>query len=193
MTLTELWLKGVFLISPEIFTDTRGSFTEIYDKRIFLRHGLIKEFVQENISHSKQGTLRGLHYQLAPYTQGKLVFVPDGEIFDCAVDIRRDSPTFGKWVGIKLTAANKLGLYIPTGFAHGFCVLSSSATLVYKCTDYFNSEQSRGILWNDPDIGIQWPIVPDQNLISDKDKKAPSLKEAEINFREGGNAHVQGR
>lgn len=182
MKLTALELKGLFLIEPDVFKDARGSFGEIYSKEVFKKNGIEEKFVQDNVSRSSGGTLRGLHYQLEPHAQGKLVYVPSGEVFDCAIDIRRGSPTFGQWYGTRLSSTNSRALYIPAGFAHGFMALSAVACLIYKCTDYYVPETARHIIWNDPTINIKWPDVPDQNLISEKDRQAPRLELAEINF-----------
>src|SRR3989344_9077152 len=182
MKLTALELQGLYLIEPDVFKDARGSFGEIYSKQIFKNNGIAEEFVQDNVSRSSGGALRGLHYQLNPHAQGKLVYVPAGEVFDCAVDIRRGSPTFGQWYGTNLSSTNGRALYIPAGFAHGFIAISPVACLVYKCTNYYTPEAARSILWNDPAINIKWPIKPELDLISEKDKQAPTLEQADINF-----------
>ncbi len=182
-------LKGALLIEPRIFRDHRGLFMEVYNEQFFRENEIALNFVQDNYSQSVKGTLRGLHYQIDPYAQGKLVRVCSGEIFDVAVDIRKGSPDFGKWVGYRLSAENNRAIYIPPGFAHGFLVLSSSgAQVIYKCTQYYQPSCDRGILWSDPRINIQWPQQPDLKLISDKDKNAPPLDKAEINFLYQANA-----
>jgi dTDP-4-dehydrorhamnose 3,5-epimerase len=167
-------LKEVLLIEPSIFEDKRGFFMEIYQQEKYWKLGIDRDFIQDNLSHSVKGTLRGLHYQ-HPHAQAKLMQVIRGEIFDVAVDIRRGSPTFGKWAGLHLSEKNKQQLYIPEGFAHGFCVLSETAIFMYKCSDLYAPNCERGILWSDPDIGIAWPI--ENPLLSDKDGKYKSLKD----------------
>lgn len=182
MKLTRLDIQDVWLIEPKVHADDRGFFMEIYNHGAFKRNGLDLHFLQDNISRSGRGTLRGLHYQLAPHGMGKLVFCTEGEVFDVAVDIRRKSPSFGRWVSCVLSSENKKALYIPPGFAHGFCVLSDVATFQYKCTALFEPTADKGIFWNDPAIGIKWPISPNPALISTKDKNAPLLRDAENNF-----------
>jgi dTDP-4-dehydrorhamnose 3,5-epimerase len=175
-------LQGVFLIEPKVHADARGFFLESYNEREFVKNGINVRFVQDNMSRSVKGTLRGLHYQLDPHSQGKLVRVLQGEVFDVAVDIRQGSPTYGKWFGHTLTAENKLSLYIPPGFAHGFLVLTDTAEFIYKCTSLYEQKAERGIIWNDAKISIKWPATPDPTLLSDKDRQAPPLDKAEINF-----------
>jgi dTDP-4-dehydrorhamnose 3,5-epimerase len=174
-------LPGLILIEHDVFKDSRGYFLESYNKKLFHQNGLDVEFVQDNISFSGKGTLRGLHYQLAPHAQGKLVRVTMGQVYDVAVDIRRGSPTFGKWMGIELSAENHRALFIPPGFAHGFYVQSELAQFVYKCTNFYVREADRGILWSDPQIGINWP-ERGALILSDKDRQHPPLREAEINL-----------
>lgn len=169
-------IEGVYIIEPTVFGDNRGYFMESYSKRDFEEAGLTMNFVQDNESKSKKGVLRGLHFQ-TKHTQGKLVRVVEGEVFDVAVDLREGSPTFGKWTGVTLTAENKRQFYIPEGFAHGFLVLSETATFQYKCTDYYAPEYDGGVLWNDPEIGIEWPLEGiDEVLLSDKDKVQQTFK-----------------
>ena len=169
-------IEGVYIIEPTVFGDNRGYFMESYSKRDFEEAGLTMNFVQDNESKSKKGVLRGLHFQ-TKHTQGKLVRVVEGEVFDVAVDLRAGSPTFGKWTGVTLTAENKRQFYIPEGFAHGFLVLSETATFQYKCTDYYAPEYDGGVLWNDPEIGIEWPLEGiDEVLLSDKDKVQQTFK-----------------
>ena len=175
-----LEIPEVILIEPVVFEDERGFFMETYKYSDFSNFGIKERFVQDNHSKSKKGVLRGLHYQKNPKAQGKLVRCIRGKIFDVAVDIRKGSPTFGKWVGVILSEENKRMLYIPKGFAHGFCVLSDEAEVVYKCTEEYSPENDRGIIWNDKDIGIKWPIK--DPILSEKDKKHPTLKNADINF-----------
>jgi len=170
-------LDGVMVIEPEIFTDVRGSFYESFNQRKFAELIADVSFVQDNQSFSKRGVVRGLHYQLPPKAQGKLVRVLAGEIFDVAVDIRQDSPQFGKWIGILLSAENNKQLWIPQGFAHGFQVLSDGAQVLYKTTDYWSAAHERAIRWNDPAIGIDWPSE-EAIILSEKDRNAPFLREA---------------
>jgi len=175
-----LAIEDVILIEPKIFTDDRGFFLETYKKSEFKEYGITKEFVQDNHSHSARGVLRGLHYQKNPSAQGKLVRVFKGEIFDVAVDIRRGSPTYGKWVGEILSEDNSRMLYIPPGFAHGFCVLSNEADIVYKVTAEYDPECDRGIIWNDPQLNVQWRIA--DPILSKKDASLPLLNDADNNF-----------
>lgn len=171
-------LDGVLLILPRIFPDERGEFAELYQHSSFAAAGINAEFVQVNYSRSKMHVIRALHYQIPPKAQGKLIQVFHGSVFDIAVDIRKDSPTFGKWVGVTLTAKEKNMLYIPQGFAHGFCALEEDTELVYYCTDEYSPEHERGIVWNDAAIGIQWPIS--NPIVSDKDAKFPTLESADL-------------
>ncbi len=171
-----LAIPDVILVIPKVFDDERGFFLESYKKSEFAKNGINIEFNQDNHSKSTKGVLRGLHYQLAPKAQAKLVRCPNGAIFDVAVDIRKNSPYFGKWVGEKLTAENKHMLYIPEGFAHGFVVLSETAELLYKASNEYSKEHDRGILWNDPDININWGI-DFEPILSEKDKIQPRLKD----------------
>ncbi len=174
---TETDLKGVFIIEPTVFGDERGYFMETYNYNEFKEAGLDMVFVQDNQSCSKKGVLRGLHFQ-TKHPQGKLVRVISGEVFDVAVDMREGSETFGKWQGAYLSAENKKQFYIPEGFAHGFLVLSDEAEFVYKCTDFYDPTGECGILWNDKDIGIDWPIPENTEIIlSEKDKHNKTLKE----------------
>jgi dTDP-4-dehydrorhamnose 3,5-epimerase len=173
-------LTGVLLVEPKVFQDERGFFLESYQKRKFSEAGIPFEFVQDNHSKSCQGVLRGLHYQVQQ-PQGKLLRVVNGEIFDVAVDIRRHSPTFGKWFGTYLSAENKHMLWVPIGFAHGFYVTSPEAELLYKTTDFYAPEWERSILWNDPAINIQWPLKDGAApSLSARDKVGHLLSEAEI-------------
>lgn len=172
-------LPDVLLIEPKVFQDERGFFLESYQKRKFSEAGIPFEFVQDNHSKSCQGVLRGLHYQIQQ-PQGKLLRVGSGEIFDVAVDIRKDSPTFGKWFGTYLSAENKRMLWVPIGFAHGFYVTSPEAELLYKATDYYAPQWERSILWNDPAINIQWPLIEGSPSLSARDKTGSLLSEAEI-------------
>ena len=170
-------LPGVLVIEPRIFGDSRGYFFESYNQEAFEAAGITDRFVQDNHSRSARGTLRGLHYQL-PHTQAKLCRVIEGEVWDVAVDVRRGSPHFGKWVGVTLSAENKRQIYVPPGFAHGFVVLSPSADFLYKCDDYYYPAGEQGVAWDDPAIGIQWPLgdLKAENLIrSTKDITLPQL------------------
>lgn len=173
-------IPDVVLIKPKVFGDYRGFFLETYREEEFNQVCGTAHFVQDNHSGSQQGILRGLHFQLKN-TQGKLVRAAMGEIFDVAVDLRQDSPTFGKWVGEILSAENRHQIWIPAGFAHGFYVISEWAEVIYKATDYYTPEWERGMFWNDPEIGIEWPLV-DGNppILSKKDAVAPKLAEAEV-------------
>ena len=174
-------IPEVILIEPKVFQDERGFFMETCKYSDFAAFGIAERFVQDNHSRSVKGVLRGLHYQNPPHAQGKLIRVVVGEIFDVAVDIRKGSPTYGKWVGVKLSAENRRMLYIPPGFAHGFCVLSDVAEVVYKVTAEYAPECEAGIIWNDPGIGIEWPIK--HPIISSKDAQWPTLREAVNGFR----------
>ena len=169
-------LPDVILVKPKIFGDARGFFMETYKKTEFAKNGIDIEFVQDNHSKSTKGVLRGLHYQKEPKAQAKLVRCPYGKVFDVAVDIRKNSPYFGKWTGAILSAENKHMLYIPEGFAHGFVVLSDEAELFYKASNEYSPENDRGIKWNDPDINIDWGI-DFKPLVSEKDDRQPLLKE----------------
>jgi dTDP-4-dehydrorhamnose 3,5-epimerase len=170
--------QDVLVIEPKVYEDTRGFFVESYNQKEFQNNGLNVSFVQDNLSHSKRNVLRGLHYQIT-HPQGKLVRVVSGEIFDVVVDVRIDSPQFGKWDSIILSAENRRSIWIPEGFAHGFMVLSESADVLYKTTDYYHAEGQRCILWNDPMLDIGWPVRNDL-IISDQDLKGSSFKGAEI-------------
>lgn len=168
----ETELPGVLICELHIFADDRGFFVETYHAEKYSAGGIRGQFVQDNFSHSKQAVLRGLHYQLHR-PQAKLVSAISGAIYDIAVDIRRGSPTFGCWAGTILSGENKRQLYIPEGFAHGFCVLSESADVVYKCTDVYDPKDDYGLLWNDPSFGIDWPVV--EPLLSKKDAALPTI------------------
>lgn len=172
MKVTETSLPGVWLVEPKVFGDERGFFFETYRAERYAEAGISGPFVQDNMSFSQRGTLRGLHFQ-NPKAQGKLVYVPQGEAFDVAVDVRVGSPTFGRWTGVTLSGENKRQLYVPEGFAHGFCVVSETALYAYKCTDVYDPAAEVCVRWNDPDIGIEWPA--DEPLLSPKDAAAPRL------------------
>ncbi|ACO77810.1 dTDP-4-dehydrorhamnose 3,5-epimerase [Azotobacter vinelandii CA] len=180
MNATPLDISGLVLFEPKVFGDDRGFFFESYNQRHFEDAvGRAVNFVQDNHSRSAQGVLRGLHYQLPPHAQGKLVRVVQGEVFDVAVDIRKSSPTFGQWVGVLLSAENKRQFWIPEGFAHGFVTLSETAEFLYKTTDYYAPDSERSILWNDPALAIDWRGI-EAPLLSGKDQKAPLLANAEV-------------
>jgi dTDP-4-dehydrorhamnose 3,5-epimerase len=178
MKVTPSALPDVLIVEPRVFGDERGFFFESYNRRALAQAGLDAEFVQDNHSRSLRGVLRGLHYQVER-AQGKLVRVIEGEVFDVAVDIRRSSPTFGRWMGISLSAENKRMLWIPPGFAHGFLVLSDSADFLYKTTDYWYPEHERSLLWNDPAIGIEWPLAG-APLLAAKDVAGRPLASADL-------------
>ena len=167
-------IPGLIILEPDVFGDARGFFMETWSRRKYQELGLPEHFVQDNLSYSAKGTLRGLHYQ-NPHGQGKLVSVIQGEVFDVAVDVRAGSPTFGKWEGVMLSGDNHRQFYIPPGFAHGFCVVSDNAYFHYKCTDFYAPDCEGGIQWNDPDVGIVWPLA--DVLLSDKDARYPRLRD----------------
>ncbi|HET9640832.1 MAG TPA: dTDP-4-dehydrorhamnose 3,5-epimerase [Allosphingosinicella sp.] len=179
MLIEQTDLAEVLVLTPRSYRDRRGFFFESYNKRAFAEAaGADFEFVQDNHSRSKRGVLRGLHYQLPPKAQGKLVRVAAGEIFDVAVDMRRTSATFGHWVGVVLSARKRNQLWVPPGFAHGFLTLSPTADVLYKATDYYDPASERSVIWNDPDIGIDWNLAAEP-ILSDKDAAAPPLAAAE--------------
>jgi len=173
-------IKDIIHIEPDINGDERGFLVEIYKYPEFKDHDIEKPFVQVLYSKSVKDTLRGLHYQKDPMAQGKLVSVVEGEIFDVGVDLRKDSPTYGQWAGLKLNAEKKNMLYIPEGFAHGFCVLSETAQLIYYCTQVYSPQHERGIIWNDKELNIAWPI--ENPILSDRDQKFLPLNQADNNF-----------
>lgn len=180
MNIIKTAIPDVLICEPRVFGDARGFFFESFNKKLFDEAvGRSVEFVQDNHSQSQKGVLRGLHYQMAPHAQGKLVRCVEGEVFDVAVDIRKSSSTFGKWIGVILSAENKRQLWIPEGFAHGFLTLSERAQFVYKTTNYYHPQSDRGIMWNDPAIGIDWPEINGQLILSEKDKMHSSLNENE--------------
>lgn len=170
-------LEGVVLVSPKIFPDERGAFAELFKQSDFAAAGLDANFVQINYSQSKKNVVRGLHFQMPPKAQGKLAQVSSGKAFDVAVDIRKDSTTYGQWVGVTLTSEEKNMLYIPPGFAHGFCALEENTEFVYYCTDEYSKDHERGIFWNDPAIGIDWPV--ENPIVSDRDTTYPMLADLE--------------
>jgi dTDP-4-dehydrorhamnose 3,5-epimerase len=169
-------LPGVLIVEPKVLGDSRGFFFESYNRRRFEQEvGEPVDFVQDNHSRSSKGVLRGLHYQLPPNAQGKLVRVADGAIFDVAVDMRRSSPTFGRWTGTELSAENHRQLWVPAGFAHGFLTLSETADVLYKASGFYSPADEGALLWNDPEIGIEWPLAGPP-ILSEKDQAAPTLK-----------------
>ncbi|HAB38796.1 MAG TPA: dTDP-4-dehydrorhamnose 3,5-epimerase [Rhodobacteraceae bacterium] len=175
-------LTGVKLVKPKRFDDQRGFFVESYNRRVYSRLGIVADFVQENYSMSElAGTVRGLHFQAPPSAQDKLVRCGRGSIFDVAVDIRTGSSTYGQWVGYELSAENGAQLYIPSGFAHGFVTLEPKSEIIYKCSDYYNFKAEGSIRWNDPKLGIEWPVI-DASIIKVKDARAPMLSELNSPF-----------
>lgn len=181
MQVEKLPVSGLLLIRPTVHEDARGYFLETWHAEKYEELGLPNRFVQDNEAQSSKGVLRGLHYQIHR-PQGKLVRVVEGEVFDVAVDIRHGSPTFGKWTGVHLTSTGKEQLWVPPGFAHGYCVLSETAVFSYKCTEIYLPELERSIHWNDPEIGIDWPL--ETPLVSPRDDAAPLLKDAEIDIEQ---------
>jgi dTDP-4-dehydrorhamnose 3,5-epimerase len=180
MNIRKTAIPDVLIIEPKVFTDERGFFMETFHAHKFPEHGLPQDFVQDNHSGSKRGTLRGLHYQIQQ-AQGKLVRVVVGEVFDVAVDLRKSSPTFGQWAGTHLSVENKMQLWIPEGFAHGFIALSDWAEVIYKVTDFYASEWERTLLWNDPELGIEWPLLDGMSpILSAKDAQGKPLRDAEL-------------
>jgi dTDP-4-dehydrorhamnose 3,5-epimerase len=182
MGLIETEIPGLLIFEPKVFEDQRGYFLESYNKAVFEKQGIATEFVQDNQSSSSYGVIRGLHYQLNPHAQIKLVRVLTGTILDVVVDIRKGSPAYGKWVGITLSAENKKQLYVPAGLAHGFSVLSEKAEIFYKCDSFYNKESEGGILYNDPALNIDWQIPSGKEILSDKDKVQPLLSDCKNNF-----------
>jgi len=175
-------IPDLLIIEPRVFEDDRGYFFESYNLKTFISGKIDFNFIQDNQSKSQFGVIRGLHYQLEPFAQTKLIRVLEGEILDVAADIRKNSPTFGKWQGVQLSATNKKQLLIPKGFAHGFSVLSTSAVVFYKCDYYYKPEAERGIIFNDPALNIDWKIELNKIILSEKDKNLPDFQNAEKNF-----------
>ena len=182
MKIISLAIPDVKLIEPDVFGDNRGFFMETYRADQFKEAGIPTNFVQDNMSSSRKGVLRGLHFQKDPYSQGKLVRVVRGEVFDVAVDLRKGSPYFGKWVGDFLSEENKRSLYVPNGFAHGFCVVSDEAVFHYKCTEFYHPEAEGGLRYDDPTVAVEWPKIDMPFLTSPKDEKAPFLENIDCNF-----------
>ncbi len=184
MKITKTKLAGVYIIEPKIFNDERGYFFESFSLKWFEDNVCKTTFVQDNESKSTYGVLRGLHFQKAPYAQAKLVRVIKGKVWDVAVDIRKDSPTFGQYVGVELSEENKKQIFIPRGFAHGFAVLSDEAIFQYKCDNYYMPESEGAIIWNDKEIGIDWKIPEKDIILSEKDKKHPTLSASTYFFED---------
>ncbi|WP_299580278.1 dTDP-4-dehydrorhamnose 3,5-epimerase [uncultured Sunxiuqinia sp.] len=182
MEITETPIAGLLVLTPRVFQDERGYFLETFNAKELVKAGIDRPFVQDNESKSSRGVIRGLHYQLAPYAQAKLVRVIEGNVFDVAVDLRKDSPTFGQWYGVELSGENKKQFYVPRGFAHGFSVLSETAVFAYKCDGYYHPQSERGISYNDPELQIDWRIDKQEALISEKDQANPLFRDAEYNF-----------
>lgn len=185
MNIIKTDIPDLLIIEPKVFNDDRGYFFESYNRGIFEQTGCNPDFMQDNESKSSFGVIRGLHYQLAPFAQTKLIRVVVGRIYDVAVDIRRNSPTFGKHIRVELSDENKRQLLIPQGFAHGFSVLSDVAIINYKCDNFYNKESERGVIYNDPALAIDWGISEGKSIISAKDKVHPTLAESETNFYYG--------
>jgi len=175
-------IEGLLVLQPTIFKDDRGYFFESFHTEQYRKAGIKTTFVQDNESRSVRGVIRGLHYQLEPYAQAKLVRVIRGSVLDVAVDLRKHSPTFGKWFSVELNEENKKQFFIPRGFAHGFAVLSETAIFSYKCDNYYHPEAERGIIYNDPDLNIEWGIPDQEAVVSEKDRKNISFREADNNF-----------
>lgn len=186
-TFKKLSIPEVILVEAKEFTDKRGFFMESFKESVFSENGINTRFVQDNYSHSVKGVLRGLHYQKDPKAQAKLVMAIRGEIFDVAVDVRKGSPTYGKWVGEVISEKNHRLLYVPEGFAHGFCVLSNDADVIYKVNSEYSPDHERGILWNDPEVAVKWPI--EKPIMIEKDLQLPALKDADVNFEYGKKPH----
>lgn len=182
MKMTRTDIEGLVVIEPRVFGDSRGYFFESFSQREFEKEVGQVRFVQDNESKSSYGVIRGLHFQKPPHTQSKLVRVVKGRVLDVAVDLRRDSKTYGKYFSVELTEDNHLQLFIPKGFAHGFAVLSDEAVFQYKCDEFYAPESEGAIAWNDPDIGVDWQIPEDKVILSEKDKKHPSFKDLDVLF-----------
>jgi len=183
MNLIETDFPGLMIIEPKVFGDSRGYFYESYNEIAMAEAGIHTVFRQDNQSLSKYGVIRGLHFQLNPYSQTKLIRILEGVIYDVVLDLRKGSPTFGKWFGVELSAKNKRQLYIPQGFAHGFSVLSKQSIILYKCDNFYNPQSEGGVLHNDPQLGIDWKVDATRATVSEKDKVLPTFSEVETNFR----------
>lgn len=185
MNIIKTKIEGLLIVEPQVFGDERGFFVETYHEERYQEAGIEMEFVQDNLSKSSKGVLRGLHWQTPPFTQGKLVQVISGKVLDVAVDIRKDSPTFGEWVSVELSGENKKQFWIPPGFAHGFVSLEDDTIFSYKCTNLYNKDSERGVMWNDPDINVDWQLEKygiKEPIISEKDQKNMSFKNIEKDF-----------
>jgi dTDP-4-dehydrorhamnose 3,5-epimerase len=182
MLFSETGIPGLFIFEPKVFGDSRGYFLEAYNEKNFSQQGVRENFVQDNESSSTYGVIRGLHYQASPYEQAKLIRVIEGRILDVVVDIRKGSPAYGKSYAVELSGENKKQLFIPIGFAHGFSVLSEKAVVLYKCNNFYNKESESGILYNDPQLNIDWKIPAGKAIVSDKDKILPLLADSRANF-----------
>ena len=182
MNIIQTEIPGLMIIEPKVFGDARGYFFESYNQKMMVEAGIDIEFRQDNQSFSKYGVIRGLHFQLNPYSQTKLIRALEGAIYDVVVDLRKGSPAFGKWLGVELSADNKKQLYIPQGFAHGFSVLSEQTTILYKCDNFYNPQSEGGLAFDDPKLGIDWKVDSAKAIISDRDKKWPGIDAVETNF-----------
>jgi dTDP-4-dehydrorhamnose 3,5-epimerase len=182
MKIIETKIPGLLVVEPRVFEDSRGYFFESYQKERYFQHAVKTEFIQDNESKSARGVVRGLHYQLEPFAQAKLVRVVQGSVYDVAIDLRKGSPTFGQWFGLELNDVEKKQLFIPRGFAHGFSVLTKTAVFTYKCDNVYNKEAERSIHINDPKLNIDWKIGKEEQMVSEKDLQAPFFDDAEINF-----------
>ncbi len=182
MNVIQTDFPGLLILEPRVFGDARGYFFESYNQKVLADAGIHTEFRQDNQSFSKYGVIRGLHFQLNPHSQTKLIRALEGVIYDVVVDLRKGSPTFGKWFGIELSAENKRQLYIPQGFAHGFSVLSEQTAILYKCDNFYHPQAEGGVAYNDPKLDIDWKVDASRAVVSDKDKLLPALDEVETNF-----------
>jgi len=182
MNIIKTEFPGLLILEPKVFGDVRGYFFESYNEKVLADAGIKTVFKQDNQSFSKYGVIRGLHFQLNPHSQTKLIRVFEGVIYDVVLDLRKGSPTFGKWFGTELSAENKRQLYIPKGFAHGFSVLSKQMTILYKCDNFYHPQSEGGVLYNDPMLGIDWKIDAGKEIVSDKDKVLPTFDNVESNF-----------
>lgn len=183
MNIIETGIPGLLIIEPKVHDDSRGFFMEVYNQRDFEKVGIKSQFVQENQSKSSYGAIRGLHYQLEPYSQAKLAHVISGKVYDVAIDLRKGSPTYGKWYGVELSAENKRMFFSPRGFAHGLSVLADDTVFCYKCDNLYHPEAEGGIAYNDPNLAIDWHVAAEDMIVSDKDKARPLLKDDKSNFR----------